>query len=101
MIPIWDENYFIDLDKVEEFIDLTSVVNEELSGNTSEQKINLVKFEMVKLMLDVIMSEQSESDEKLGLKNSELSIPFRLAFNSLLYKKIFHLSIYSKILSNF
>jgi hypothetical protein len=43
---------------------------------------------MVKLMLDVIMSEQSESDEKLGLKNSELSIPFRLAFNSLLYKKI-------------
>jgi hypothetical protein len=88
MIPIWDENYFIDLDKVEEFIDLTSVVNEELSGNTSEQKINLVKFEMVKLMLDVIMSEQSESDEKLGLKNSELSIPFRLAFNSLLYKKI-------------
>ena len=88
MIPIWDENYFIDLDKVEEFIDLTSVVNEELSGNASEQKINLVKFEMVKLMLDVIMSEQSESDEKLGLKNSELSIPFRLAFNSLLYKKI-------------
>jgi hypothetical protein len=88
MIPIWDENYFIDLDKVEEFIDLTSVVNDELSGNTSEQKINLVKFEMVKLMLDVIMSEQSESDEKLGLKNSELSIPFRLAFNSLLYKKI-------------
>ncbi len=88
MIPIWDENYFIDLDKVEEFIDLTSVVNDELSGNTSEHKINLVKFEMVKLMLDVIMSEQSESDEKLGLKNSELSIPFRLAFNSLLYKKI-------------
>jgi hypothetical protein len=88
MIPIWDENYFIDLDKVEEFIDLTSVVNDELSGNTSEQKINLVKFEMVKLMLDVIMSEQSESDEKLGLKNSELSIPFRLAFNSLLYKII-------------
>ena len=43
---------------------------------------------MVKLMLDVIMSEQAEPDEKIGIANAQLSIPFRLAFNSLLNKKI-------------
>ena len=88
MIPIWDENYFIDLDRIEEFIDLTNVINDEISGNTNDHKINVVKYEMVKLMLDVIMTEGIESDEKLGMKNSELSIPFKLAFNSLLNKKI-------------
>lgn len=88
MIPIWNENYYIDLEKIEEFIDLANVINEELSGNTNEHKINVVKFEMVKIMLEVIMTEHPEGDEKLGIKNSELSIPFRLAFNSLLNKKI-------------
>jgi len=88
MIPIWNENYYIDIDRIEEVIDLTNIINDELSGSTNEHKINVVKFEMVKLMLDVIMSEQSEGDEQLGFKNKELSIPFRLAFNSLLNKKI-------------
>ena len=88
MLPIWDENYYIDLDKIEEFSDLTNVINDEISGNTNDHKINVVKYEMVKLMLDVIMTEGIESDEKLGMKNSELSIPFKLAFNSLLNKKI-------------
>lgn len=88
MIPIWNENYYIDLERIEEFIDLTNVINDELSGSTNEHKINVVKFEMVKMMLEVIMSEQVDGDEKLGIMNSELSIPFRLAFNSLLNKKI-------------
>jgi uncharacterized protein YjaG (DUF416 family) len=88
MIPIWDENYYIDLDRIEEFIDLSNVINNELSGDTNDHKINVVKYEMVKMMLEVIMSEHSESDEKLGIKHAEISIPFRLAFNSLLNKKI-------------
>ena len=88
MIPIWDENYYIDLDRIEEFIDLSNVIDNELSGDTNDHKINVVKYEMVKMMLEVIMSEHSESDEKLGIKNAEISIPFRLAFNSLLNKKI-------------
>ena len=27
MIPIWNENYYIDLERIEEFIDLTNVIN--------------------------------------------------------------------------
>jgi hypothetical protein len=52
-------------------------------------KINVIKFEMVKMMLDVIFSEVEEGDDKLGLKNaSKMSVPFKLAFNSLLNKKL-------------
>ena len=88
MIPIWNENYFIDMDKIEDYIDLSAIINDELSGSTNEHKINVVKYEMVKLMLEVIMSEQNEVDEKLGLQNSNLSLSCRLAFNTLLNKKI-------------
>jgi hypothetical protein len=44
---------------------------------------------MVKTLLDTILTEQEIVDEKLGIKsNSNLSIPFRIAFNSLLNKKL-------------
>ena len=89
MIPVFNENYFVDLDKIEEYIDMSN--NEEfepLSGNT-EMRINIVKFELVKMLLEVVLSENEDIDEKLGLKSSsQVSIPFRLAFNSLLNKKL-------------
>jgi hypothetical protein len=52
-------------------------------------KINIIKFEMVKMLLDTVLTEQEIVDEKLGLKsNTNTSIPFRIAFNSLLNKKL-------------
>jgi hypothetical protein len=89
MIPVFNENYFVDLDKIEEYIDMSN--NEEfepLSGNT-EMRINIVKFEMVKMLLEVVLSENEDMDEKLGLKTTKnVSIPFRIAFNSLLNKNL-------------
>jgi hypothetical protein len=44
---------------------------------------------MVKLLLDTVLSEPEIVDEKLGMKsNTSVSIPFRIAFNSLLNKKL-------------
>ena len=44
---------------------------------------------MVKMLLETILSEQEILDEKLGMKsNSNTSIPFKLAFNSLLNQKL-------------
>jgi hypothetical protein len=61
---------------------------EFLSG-TTEMKINIIKFEMVKMLLETVLSEQDVVDEKLGMKSSSnTSIPFRIAFNSLLNKKL-------------
>jgi hypothetical protein len=52
-------------------------------------KINIIKFEMVKMLMDTILTEHEEIDEKLGMKSSNnTSIPFRLSFNSLLNKKL-------------
>jgi hypothetical protein len=87
MLKVLDEHYFIDLDKVEQYLDIENVVS--ASGET-ETKVNLIKFELIKLLLEVVLSEDMEIDEKLGMKSSSsnASVPFRLAFNTLLNKKL-------------
>lgn len=89
MIKVLGENYYIDLDKVEEYLDMSNQYpDDETSGNT-ETRINIIKFEMVKILMDTVLTEHEEIDEQLGIKSSSnTSIPFRLAFNSLLNKKL-------------
>jgi hypothetical protein len=61
----------------------------EANTGETENRINIIKFEMVKMLLETILSEQEILDEKLGMKsNSNTSIPFKLAFNSLLNQKL-------------
>jgi hypothetical protein len=80
MITILGEQYYIDIEKVQDVISLP----EKTTGDT-EQNMSLVKFELVKTMIDVLMTENEEVDENLGLKGTlNLSMPFKLAFNTLL-----------------
>jgi hypothetical protein len=90
MIQILGENYFIDLDEIENYLDMSQTDDSEDSeSGVTETKINIIKFEMVKMLLDTVLNEQEIVDEKLGMKsNAQVSIPFRLAFNSLLNKKL-------------
>ena len=74
------ENYYIDLDKLEKEI--------ELSSATGETQFHLVKYEMIKMMIETIITESETVDEKLGPNNSELTIPFKIAFNTLRVKNI-------------
>jgi len=88
MIQLLGENYFIDLDEIERYVDTETSQNLETSG-TTQQQVNLIKYELVKLMLDVVLSESDFGDEKLGLKGqNNTSVPFKLAFNTLLNKKL-------------
>jgi hypothetical protein len=88
MIEVLGENYFIDLDQIEKYIDIEAASDFEISGGT-EMRINIIKYEMIKTLLEVILSEDIEMDEKLGTKgNNNISIPFKIAFNSLLNKKL-------------
>ena len=88
MIQLLGENYFIDLDEIERYVDTESSPSTETSG-TTQQQVNLIKYELVKLMLDVVLSENDFGDEKLGLKGqNNTSVPFKLAFNTLLNKKL-------------
>ena len=88
MLKILNENYFVDLDELEKYLDISDAGSESSSGFT-EMKVNIVKFEIVKMLMEVVLSENEEMDDKLGLKSTNnLSVPFKLAFNSLLNKKL-------------
>ena len=89
MIKVLGENYYVDFDAIEEYIDISDSITMDASGNT-EIRVNVIKYELVKMMLEVIISEDFEVDDKLGLKSNVngVSVPFKLAFNSLLNKNL-------------
>ena len=74
MLKILNEHYYIE-----------PPVNFTGSG---ENHISVVKYEMVKTLIEILMTENEGVDETLGPKNSDLSIPFKIAFNTLLNKKL-------------
>lgn len=83
MFKIFNDTYYVDIDEIEKYINIPSP-----SGG-SEVHINVVKYEVVKMMMEVLMTEDEEMDESLGLKGGNgTTIPFKLAFNSLLNKKL-------------
>lgn len=85
MLQVFGENYYLDLEKIDEFINLP---NQETTGSTDTQHISILKYEMVKLMTEVVLSEQDEVDEKLGGRGAEkLTVPYRLAWNTMLFYK--------------
>jgi hypothetical protein len=86
MLKVLGENYFVDLDQIEQYLDIKEV-EADFSGN-SESKVNIVKLEMIKMLMEVLLTENNDMDDKLGLKSKETSIPFKIAFNTLLNKKL-------------
>jgi len=86
MLDIFGENYYIDLKKIEEFVELNSTTNEE--DEEVDTQVNLIKFDMVKMLLEVLLNEVGDTDEKMGFRSNDLSVSFRLAFNTLLNYKI-------------
>ena len=85
MLKILGEHYYLDLDKIEEF---TNVPPPEDFSGISENHISVVKYDMVKMLVEILMTEDSQIDETLGMRSTEVSIPFKLSFNSLLNKKL-------------
>ena len=81
MLKILGENYYLDLDAIDKYVIIPNP-----SGIT-DYNISVVKYEMVKIMTEILVTENEEVDEKLGEK-SDLTIPFKLAFNTLLNKKL-------------
>ena len=82
MLKVLGKEYFLDLDKIESYINIPN----PSGGN--EHHISVVKYDMVKMMVEILLTESEQVDEQLGEKSSELSIPFKIAFNSLMNKHI-------------
>lgn len=76
--------------KSKKLVEPEPISDEEILERMSEMggavQIDISKWEILKLMLEVIMSNQNEVDDKLGMTglNNGTSIPFKLAFNTLL-----------------
>jgi hypothetical protein len=87
MITIFNENYYLNLDNIDNFVNIPQ--STPPSGETeNQQQISIVKYEMVKLLTDVIMTESEDVDEALGNKaTNQLTIPFKLAWNTMLKHK--------------
>ena len=81
MLKILGEHYYLDLDRIEKYISIPS------ETGVTENHISVMKYEMVKFMTEVLLSEKEEIDEALGNK-SNISIPFKIAFNTLLNKEL-------------
>jgi hypothetical protein len=96
MFKIFNENYYIDIDAIDRYVQLdVEVPDEDLTDEDGEsitlkeeKQIHLVKYELVKNLLETILTESNEVDEEMGLKTNEVTIPFKIAFNSLLMKQI-------------
>jgi len=88
MLKILGENYFIDLDEIQKFINITTQSEKKEDSSEEENTISVVKYELVKMLLDTILTENEFVDETMGFKASGLSIPFKIAMNTLLTKNI-------------
>lgn len=80
MFTVFGENYYLDLDKIDREV--------EMKGMSGESQIHLVKYEMIKNMVETVLTENEIVDENMGMKSNEVSIPFKISFNSLLMKNI-------------
>lgn len=87
MLKFLGENYYLDLDKIDEYVQVKSEVPS--TGTTEGTHVSLIKYDTIKLMIEIIMDESEDVDEQLGAKGTNnLSIPFKIAFNTLLYKNL-------------
>lgn len=86
MLTFLGENYYIDIDELENKV---NVGKDFLPSGETEQQISVVKFDVYKILIDVILTERQEIDENLGIHNSnDLTIPFKISFNTLLINSI-------------
>jgi hypothetical protein len=87
MIKIFNDLYYIDLDEIENVVNLEVV---ETSGGTKEQQIKFVRYDIIKMMLEVILTERDDesADDMIPSKSSSTSLPFKFSFNTLLFNKI-------------
>jgi hypothetical protein len=88
MLKVLGENYYLDLDKIDDYVQVKGE-KPSISGITEGTHISVIKYDTVKLMIEIIMDETEDVDEQLGSKGTNnLSVPFKIAFNTLLYKNL-------------
>ena len=65
MLKVLNEHYYLDIDNLEE------CVNIEKSAISAETQVNLVRYEMYKTMVEILITE---SEEVVGVPNDKLIV---------------------------
>lgn len=84
MLKILGEYYFIDINKINE------ICKTETSITTNaEMNLNIPVYNVINMCCEALLSEYNETDENLGIiSESQLSISFKFAFNTLIHNEI-------------
>jgi hypothetical protein len=113
LFKIANEEFYFDLDRISDYIKVeqdrsidellsTNLVEEEEESLESEvpvystgpeqnlQMVDITKWEVIKALIETILNENGMIDESMGIQKleRELSIPFRLSFNTLIKNKL-------------
>jgi hypothetical protein len=103
LFEVAGEKFYFDLDNISDFVridddnnksiddilgenDPSEVENPELQG----QLIDMTKWDMTKALIETVLNENGIVDEAMGVVKlgEQLSIPFRLSFNTLIKHKL-------------
>ena len=103
LFEVAGEEYFFDLEKISDFVriqeDETKGVD-ALLGKSDDpdeevdplqgQLIDMTKWDMTKALIETVLNENGIVDEAMGFSKlgEQLSIPFRLSFNTLIKHKL-------------
>jgi hypothetical protein len=90
MLDFLGDKYYIDVNELEVQVSMVNSKLPQISGETeNEQQISVTRYDTFKSLIEVVLTEREELDENLGIHSSKnLTIPFKIAFNTLLMNKI-------------
>lgn len=87
MVEIFGKNYYIDIEGITSKCQTGNAVQNEDGSKSLE--VNLFKYETIKLCVERILNEIQEIDEEMGpFGQGDLSVSFKIAFNTLIKYKI-------------
>ena len=87
MVEIFGKNYYIDVDGISNKCQTGNQIQNEDGTTTFE--INIFKYEIIKTCIERILNEFDDVDEELSkFGESNLSISFKIAFNTLIKYEI-------------
>ena len=87
------KDYIIDFDSLSDLVKLPPARYKDEEGNFIEDEtgphIDVTKYEMVREMVGVILSNTETIDDKLGMVGLDsLPIPFKISYNTLIHYDI-------------
>jgi len=93
LLDIGGKLYFIDLTSIYDAIKVpNNNIFRDNKGNIikSEREIDISRWEVIKTMIEIVMALEIEVDDRMGMVglNNSVSIPFKVAFNTLIMYEI-------------